>query len=602
MQALELAKNTQNEINNHIHYDLVASLKTNKRLRKELSHALAMLPEAFYQKVYICTKTKEGDIRYLIGKLSPRNNTKFFTQINIDPKLIDRVYTSKQYVISKKTVGKETRVIFVSPIIVANKVQGALVLSFSFSLFNDIDILLSNIDKIFYTIVLIVLWIVVLLLFQEYVNNKTKKEVFVDALTGAYNRHYLRKFLEDADMQHYQIMLLDIDHFKKINDTYGHKAGDFILSETATLIRSEIRNEDIFIRYGGEEFLLFIYRKDKNQQLAKNIAYRIKEKIQTYEFHYEDLLLKVTVSIGVNCFAEEFPKISDAIKYADDMLYAAKRNGRNQVVSDLKRIENFKVIRQLTLFDVKQALEEKRVLCHYQPTFNVKTKLFSYAQALARIKNQDGEILLPDRFLKNIEKTNLYRNVNIAVLDKVFEQLPTSNIPIGINIDITDLLDDTYFEYLKEKLKRDEQNRGKLRIELHIKQEITNFEHIINRCSELKKMDVGFALDHFAVNSAFTLYEIFSKLPIEMINIDGTLIEEIKESQTARTLVKSIIYMANGLGVDVTASHVCSKEIYDYLLEIGIIYMEGFFIMKPTETIAEFEAGLNRCKKKIKVE
>ena len=596
MQAKELAKNTQNEINNHIRYNLAASLKKNKKLRKELSHALAMLPEAFYQQVYICTKTKNGDIRYLIGKYGTKS-INFFDKIDIDPQLIDRVYESKRYVVDKKVLGKETKVVFVAPLIVANKVQGAFVLSFSFSLFNDIDNLLSNIDMIFNIIVFIVLLIVMLLLFQEYINTQTKKEVFVDALTGAYNRHYLRKFLEDADMEHYQIMLLDIDHFKKINDTYGHKAGDFILSETAALIRSEIRNDDIFIRYGGEEFLLFIHRKDKNQHLAKNIAYRIKEKIQFHEFHYEELLLKVTVSIGVNCFAEEFPKISDAIKYADDMLYAAKRNGRNQVISDLKKVENFKVIKELTLFDVKQALEEKRVFCQFQPTLDLKMKQFSYAQALVRIRDKDGEVLLPERFLKNIEKTNLYRSVNIVVLEKVFEQLPKSNIPIGINIDILDLSDDSYFEYLKDKIAANKEAEGKLRIELHLTQAVSNFDLIARRCKELKEMGVGFSLDHFAVNSAFTLYEIFSKLPIEMINIDGTLIEETAHSMTAKTIVKSIFYMANDLDVDVTAEHVCSKEIFTYLSDIGIIFMEGFYIARPADSIEEFEADLKRCKK-----
>ena len=594
MQAIELAKNTQKEINNHIHYNLVASLKQSKRLRKELTHALAMFPEAFYQQAYICTKTKNGDIRFLIGKYDQKRAVKFFEKIDLDKQIVDRVYEQKHYVITKKALGDETKITFVAPIVVAKKLQGVFVLSFSFSLFNDIDTLLSNINQIFESIVLIVLLIVVLLFLQEYVNVKTKKEVFVDALTGAFNRHYMRKFLEDADMAHYQIMLLDIDHFKKINDTYGHKAGDVVLSETAALIRSEIRSDDVFIRYGGEEFLLFVYRKDKNQQLAKNIAYRIKDKIQEHEFRYEDLVLRATVSIGVNCFAEEFPKVSDAIKYADDMLYAAKRNGRNQVVSDLKKVENFKVIKQLTLFDVKRALEEERVTCYFQPAINVKTKQISHAQALVRIVDEDGEILLPDRFLKNIEKTNLYRSVNMVVLDKVLAQLDKSKVAIGINLDIADLLDDVYFEYLYKKLSNDPTLGEKLRIELHMTQEVPGLERLASRCQQLKGRGVGCTLDHFTVNSAYTLYEIFSKLPIDMLNIDGAIIEEVQKSQTAQTIVKSILYMAKELGVDVTAEHVCSKEIYDYLRQIGVEYMEGFYIARPMESVEGFERVIEK--------
>ena len=589
MQALELAKNTQHEIDNHIHYNLVASLKKNRKLRRELTHALAMFPEAFYQQAFLCTKTKSGEIRFLIGKYDQKKGVRFFETIDFDKELIDRVYRYKHYVIDKKVMGAETKITFVSPIIVAKRVQGAFVLAFSFSLFNDIDTLLSEINHIFASIVVIVLLIVVLLFLQEYVNVKTKKEVFVDALTGAFNRHYMRKFLESADMAHYQIMLLDIDHFKKINDTYGHKAGDFVLSETAALIRGEIRSDDVFIRYGGEEFLLFVHRKEKNQQLAKSIAYRIKEKIQEHEFHYEDLVLRVTVSIGVNCFVEEFSKVSDAIKYADDMLYVAKRNGRNQVVSDLKKVENFKVIKQLTLYDVKRALEAKQVLCHFQPALDVKTKGISHAQALVRIEDEDGEILLPDRFLHNIEKTNLYRSVNIVVLEKVFEQLPKSRVPVGVNLDIADLLDDLYFEHLLQKVTSHPQLAQKLRIELHITQEVASLERIADRCKELKKRGVGCTLDHFTINSPYTLYEIFSRLPIDMLNIDGAIIEEIAKSDTAKTIVKSILYMAKELGVDVTAEHVCSKEIYDYLCQIGVEYMEGFYIARPMERVEGFE-------------
>ena len=587
MQAIELARNTQKEINNHIHYNLVASLQKSQKLRRELTHALAMLPEAFYQQAYICTKTKSGDIRFLIGKYDRTKSIKFYEKIDFDKELIDRVYTQKHYLIVKKVLGDETKITFVSPVIVAKRVQGAFVLSFSFSLFDDINALLSHINIIFNAIVVIVLLIVVLLFLQEYVNVKTKKEVFVDALTGAYNRHYMRKFLEDADMDHYQIMLLDIDHFKKINDTYGHKAGDFVLSETAALIRSEIRSDDVFIRYGGEEFLLFIYRKDKNQHLAKSIAYRIKEKIQEHEFRHDDLVLRVTVSIGVNCFAEEFPKVSDAIKYADDMLYAAKRNGRNQVVSDLKKIKDFKVTKELTLFDVKEALAEHRVICFFQPVIEVKSQDVTHIEALIRIEDEHGEMLLPERFLDNVRNTNLYRALNMEVLERVFAVLPTCSVPISINLRLSDLLDDLYFDALVQKLEQVSTARGMLRIELEVSDKAENLERIAKRCDRLGELGVRFTLDRFGADSTFSLYEIFSTLPIDMINIDGAIIEKTIEEQTARKLVKSILYMAKELELKVTAEHVCSKEIYRYLEMIGIVYMAGFYISRPHESLDE---------------
>ena len=298
-------------------------------------------------------------------------------------------------------------------------------------------------------------------------------------------------------------------------------------------------------------------------------------------------MLRVTVSIGVNCFAEEFPKVSDAIKYADDMLYAAKRNGRNQVVSDLKKIKDFKVTKELTLFDVKEALAEHRVICFFQPVIEVKSQDVTHIEALIRIEDEHGEMLLPERFLDNVRNTNLYRALNMEVLERVFAVLPTCSVPISINLRLSDLLDDLYFDALVQKLEQVSTARGMLRIELEVSDKAENFERIAKRCDRLGELGVRFTLDRFGADSTFSLYEIFSTLPIDMINIDGAIIEKTIEEQTARKLVKSILYMAKELELKVTAEHVCSKEIYRYLEMIGIVYMAGFYISRPHESLDE---------------
>jgi len=152
---------------------------------------------------------------------------------------------------------------------------------------------------------------------------KTKKESIIDPLTSTYNRNFLRSFLKSINPARYQIMMLDIDHFKKINDNFGHKAGDLILREVAAVIKSELREKDRIIRFGGEEFLIFLYKEKKECPAAENISKRLKEKIEKRTFTYENTPIHITVSIGITSNPEHFKSVPDAIKRADEMLYIA---------------------------------------------------------------------------------------------------------------------------------------------------------------------------------------------------------------------------------------------------------------------------------------
>ena len=595
-QAKELALNYDAEIHRHIHYDLYASLKHNKKLRRELLHALKMLPHSFYQHAYLVYRDKKGVFRYLLG-VPEEKELRFNTPLKNKREVLQKTFRSKNDYVELLQHAKSTDVVYVHPLSINKRLQGAVVLEFSFGLFESVEQTLSSVFDIFKAMLLVFLLVFLFLLYQVYLNFKTKKDIYVDALTGAYNRHFLRKFLEDADMNHYQILMLDIDHFKKINDNYGHKAGDFILTEVARIVRSQIRPDDVFIRYGGEEFLLFIHRKSPHQLLAKNIAYRIKNKIQDTLFTYDGIPIKVTVSIGVNCFPEEFPKINDAIKYADEMLYIAKRNGRNQVVSDLKKIENFKVTTKLSLYDVKLALEEKRIVCHYQPVYDTQEKTIAFAEALVRLKDKDDRLLTPDLFLESVEKTNVYQTLMFRVFEIVLATLEESPVGLSINLNVSDIVNDTLYEGILERLQTHEHVCNKLIIELHGDETIAAFEILAKRLEKLRLMKIRIALDNFAARSAFGQYQVFKKLHTDSVHIDGTIVKELAISKTAYKMIKSVLYMAEELELEVVAEHVHSQEIFIRLKELGVRYLQGYFIARPLEKADELILCLKRLEK-----
>lgn len=155
-----------------------------------------------------------------------------------------------------------------------------------------------------------------------------------DPLTGIYNRRYFDTFIEQSistffrDKTPFQIIMFDIDHFKRINDTYGHPCGDYILKVLASLINNEIRELDIFTRIGGEEFAIIL--PETNIKDGEKIARKIREMIEEFPFHYHNISIQVTISIGLATYNGE--SLEELMDRVDSALYKAKTNGRNQVI------------------------------------------------------------------------------------------------------------------------------------------------------------------------------------------------------------------------------------------------------------------------------
>lgn len=156
-----------------------------------------------------------------------------------------------------------------------------------------------------------------------------------DTLTGLLNRRSIDSHLDQLYKEHYHdeegfsVIMCDIDHFKSVNDTYGHDAGDYILKEVASVVSSEVRDNDIVGRWGGEEFLIIL---NKDKQTATKLAERIRAQIETHEFNYKTTSLHITLTLGVSSF-HNGADIGSLIRSADKKLYRGKENGRNQVVS-----------------------------------------------------------------------------------------------------------------------------------------------------------------------------------------------------------------------------------------------------------------------------
>ncbi|MEO1937718.1 MAG: bifunctional diguanylate cyclase/phosphodiesterase, partial [Sulfurimonas sp.] len=580
-QAKSFAKNIDDELHKHIQREPYAELKQNPLLQKHLDDTLSIIVNDFFKYVFVLYRDDAGVYRYLLDGSDEK--ARFNKRLCVEKKYWDSVYTTKQPVIIKQSELESIWVTYLQPVIFDNEVKAVVAIDFSTQLPTSIYNAIEPLQNVFLYIFVAIGILVFILFYQTLLSLKNKQESITDALTRTYNRTFLRELVKDIDMSKYQIMMLDIDYFKQINDNYGHKAGDFVLRKTAQIISQLIREDDYLIRYGGEEFLLFIKKGENENTLALKIAERIRKKIEKTPFEYEDKTMRITVSIGLTNNPEHFKTLSLAIKHADEMLYRAKREGRNKVVSHDTNNTKKEHIERKNINEMKEALEEDRIICYFQAIVNVGTNKICKYEALARMIDKDGSIVLPYLFLDTLAHTNLYNDFTKRILELVFEKIKSKKVTISVNLNFSDILDNSIYKIILDELQKHQELTKWLTIEL-LEYEIMQESSLIQeRLLEIKSFGVQIALDDFG--SGFANYSVFETLPLDILKIDGSLIKNVATSKTSYTITHSIATLARELGIKTVAEFVHSKEVLEIVQELQIDEAQGFYIAKPSADI-----------------
>ena len=330
----EYASNISLMIESNIKNDnLYLTLKNNKKLKNEIETKLSLFISSKYLHIFVVKKDKEGKLRYLLDGEKDLDEKGCFNQ-KFDPqsKLWYEVFKSSNYEYAIQDNIENLWITFLYPINVKGKTQAILAFDFSANEHTFIVNMIKPIKNIFLILIIILVIFLIFSYSQLYLNYKVKKKSFYDPLTLSYNRLFLNTLKSKIDLSKYELCMLDIDYFKKINDTYGHSIGDIVLKSISKRILNQIKKDDILIRYGGEEFLLLLKKTDIDISVHA-IPERIRRIIKDSPIAIEDKKIYITVSIGVNNKPNQSLTLEEAIKIADGMLYKAKRTGRNKVVS-----------------------------------------------------------------------------------------------------------------------------------------------------------------------------------------------------------------------------------------------------------------------------
>ena len=308
-------------------------IKNDKKLQEGIEDNLKLLLTNNIKYIYLLYKDNKDTFRFLVDTSTGSQKAMLNQKFDIDSPLWFDVFTNREAIIIKNEFLKNLSISYLIPVFNKKKVELVLVIDFSLKKIEDINKIIDLMKKGVFAMMIIIFLALLVFIIQTLRYRKVKKSSFVDTLTNVYNRNYLKEIEANIDLNDYILAALDIDFFKKVNDTYGHSSGDKVLKEIGRVLLSTIRmNDDIVIRYGGEEFLVLVKIKDKNTKLGLKVINRIFKNIQGNVFFItKDNFIKVTVSIGVNINPFESRNYEESFKLADIALYEAKNSGRNKI-------------------------------------------------------------------------------------------------------------------------------------------------------------------------------------------------------------------------------------------------------------------------------
>jgi len=311
----------------------IYDIKNDLLLREKLEFQLKNLITTNIKYAYLLYKDKNDIFRFLVDG-SPFDEKAMLNQkFDITSDKWFELYKTKQAIIIKHTLIKKLSLSYLVPILNKDQVELILVIDFSIDKLEKINQIMTMMKSGLYFILTIIFISFIVFITQLIRYKNVKKLSYIDKLTNVYNRNYLHEIQDNINLDDYIIAALDIDHFKDVNDTYGHDVGDIILKEVGNVLLHTVRlNEDIVIRYGGEEFVIFIKTIQDNSSVALNVIQRVFTNIKEQKMFINDEdYIYITVSIGINTSPNKSKNFLEAFKLADEALYEAKQNGRDTI-------------------------------------------------------------------------------------------------------------------------------------------------------------------------------------------------------------------------------------------------------------------------------
>jgi diguanylate cyclase (GGDEF)-like protein len=426
---------------------------------------------------------------------------------------------------------------------------------------------------------------------KERAEERVRYQATYDELTSLPNRRYLVNHLERelsrAQRHHWfgALFFLDIDHFKNVNDTLGHGAGDQLLRRLADRISARLRVEDTASRLGGDEFVLVFpdLTQDKDRALLEvdRLARQIMEVI-TSPFTINGHEVQVTASIGVALIPADGNTPDELLKHADTALYRAKEKGRNGYQVFMPDMQKAIQLRLTMERELRYGIANDQMRLDYQPQVDASGHVLSL-EALVRWEHPRRGLILPNEFIGIAEQTGLVVALSRWVVMQAFQDLmsirqafPAASAPsMAVNISANDFRQDSLLPMLRELSRSPGFQRGDFRLELTEHTLMENYDGVIGIMRHAKTLGFSFAIDDFG--TGHSSLAALKRLPVDVLKIDSSFVKDILNDSNDAVIVQTIIGMAENLELDTIAEGVETEKAYEALKRLGCRYFQGWY-------------------------
>lgn len=415
----------------------------------------------------------------------------------------------------------------------------------------------------------------------------------IDPLTKIPNRmqfqHLLQRGIARARRSGNSLGLfyIDVDHFKEINDTFGHLAGDTTLETVAERLSSALPKRSIVGRLAGDEFAVIVEQLSPDDngivettELAQKLLDRLAD-----PFFVQGHEVFMTASLGIAYYPKDAANVIDLIRNADAALYHVKKSGGNTFSFYAPKMNEASVERLMTKSKLKRAFERDELLVHYQPKYNLKTGEVFGAEALVRWELPDRGLILPSDFIPIAEETNLIIEIGEWVLDKVCEdfRLWQRTVPspgrVSVNLSLKQLRQLNFISRITAIMRSHEVSPTSLELEITETTLMENPKRTIGLLDQLYGLGLHLAIDDFG--TGYSSLSALQQFPISTLKIDKSFVRDVANNPDDATIVDTIIQMGRNMNMDVVAEGVEGEAQLNFLQKQGCTYAQGLLFGDP---------------------
>ena len=413
-----------------------------------------------------------------------------------------------------------------------------------------------------------------------------------DSLTNLPNRLMLHERVKQvlAEGNSVALLLLDIDNFKEINDTFGHRIGDALLGQVGPRLRNNLQADDLIARLGGDEFAILLPNADAGR------AMKVADTLLRVErpFVIDGHPFEMTASIGIAVFPQHGSTAETLLRRADVAMYVAKRSGNSY---SLYRPEDdpYDASRLVLQADLRRAIAQREIILYYQPQVSMTTGEVTGLEALARWRHAQRGWVPPAEFIPVAERMGLIKPLTACLVELAARQMVAWQksgiaIPVAVNVSMRNLLDPRFPMTLSDVLIATGAEARKMKLEITESALMTEPARVLETMNQLRALGFGFSIDDFGTGYSSLAY--LQRLPVEEIKIDRSFVSALSTDPGNAAIVRATIELAASLGLNVVAEGVEDEATWQSLSRLGCAMAQGYLLSRPMPA-AEVEGWLS---------